>query len=149
MVTVTNCVLCSAKDEHVVWQNTLCRVVLVQGDEAAAHPGFCRVILNAHAAEMTDMAATEQQALMSVVFAVEASLRECLRPDKINLASLGNVVAHVHWHVIPRWKTDRTFPSPIWCAPVVPERTPHLPAPPDIALLSQTISRYLMMSETP
>jgi diadenosine tetraphosphate (Ap4A) HIT family hydrolase len=37
-----------------------------------------------------------------------------VRPDKINLASLGNVVPHLHWHVIPRWRDDSHFPAPIW-----------------------------------
>ena len=51
---------------------------------------------------------------MDVVFAVETALREVAQPDKINLASLGNLVPHVHWHVIPRWAADRCFPDPIW-----------------------------------
>ena len=37
-----------------------------------------------------------------------------MRPTKINLASLGNVVPHVHWHIIPRWTHDSHFPDPIW-----------------------------------
>ena len=51
---------------------------------------------------------------MSAVYATESILRDLLRPDKINLASLGNVVPHLHWHVIPRWKNDSHFPDPIW-----------------------------------
>jgi hypothetical protein len=54
---------------------------------------------------------------MNVVFAVEAAVREIARPDKINLASLGNVVPHLHWHVIPRWADDPHFPDAIWAAP--------------------------------
>jgi diadenosine tetraphosphate (Ap4A) HIT family hydrolase len=45
---------------------------------------------------------------------VEAALREIMAPDKINLASLGNVVPHLHWHVIPRYRDDKHFPEPIW-----------------------------------
>jgi diadenosine tetraphosphate (Ap4A) HIT family hydrolase len=37
-----------------------------------------------------------------------------MNPDKINLASLGNVVPHLHWHVIPRFADDAHFPSPVW-----------------------------------
>jgi diadenosine tetraphosphate (Ap4A) HIT family hydrolase len=40
-----------------------------------------------------------------------------MQPDKINLASLGNVVPHLHWHVIPRFADDAHFPSPIWASP--------------------------------
>jgi diadenosine tetraphosphate (Ap4A) HIT family hydrolase len=41
-------------------------------------------------------------------------VRNQLRPDKVNLASLGNVVPHLHWHVIPRFRDDAHFPNPIW-----------------------------------
>jgi diadenosine tetraphosphate (Ap4A) HIT family hydrolase len=78
------------------------------------YPGFCRVILNKHVREMTDLPQAEQQTLMSVVFAVEQTIRQLYQPDKINLASFGNMVPHVHWHIIPRWINDRHFPEPIW-----------------------------------
>jgi diadenosine tetraphosphate (Ap4A) HIT family hydrolase len=63
---------------------------------------------------MTDLDPGQQQYLMSVVFAVEAVLRQLVLPDKINLASFGNMMPHLHWHVIPRWQDDRNFPEPIW-----------------------------------
>jgi len=81
------------------------------------YPGFCRVILKRHAREMTDLAPAEREALMAVVWAVEQAVRETMRPDKMNLASLGNMVPHVHWHVIPRFHDDRHFPGPIWAPP--------------------------------
>ena len=105
------CELCTSTGGELLWSNALCRIVEV-GDPD--YLGFCRVILNRHAAEMTDLASDEQQELMRVVFAVEAAVREVVKPDKINLASLGNMVPHVHWHVIPRWREDRCFPNPIW-----------------------------------
>ena len=51
---------------------------------------------------------------MRVVFAAEAALLEVMAPDKVNLASLGNVVPHLHWHVIPRFADDPHFPNPVW-----------------------------------
>jgi diadenosine tetraphosphate (Ap4A) HIT family hydrolase len=51
---------------------------------------------------------------MHVVLAVEQALRRVLKPHKINLASLGNMTPHVHWHVIPRAKNDAHFPNPVW-----------------------------------
>lgn len=53
---------------------------------------------------------------MSIVFAVEEVVRVLFKPDKINLASLGNLVPHLHWHIIPRWRNDRHFPEPVWGA---------------------------------
>ena len=63
---------------------------------------------------MTDLPASQQILLMRVVLAVESVVRQLFSPDKVNLASFGNVVPHLHWHVIPRWQDDRHFPEPIW-----------------------------------
>ncbi len=105
------CDLCQSPGGEVLWQSAACRVV---GVADAHYPGFCRVIWNAHVQEMTDLAPAQRQFLMAVVFAVENVLRELYRPDKINLASFGNMTPHVHWHVIPRWADDRHFPEPVW-----------------------------------
>lgn len=110
---LTPCPLCEGTAETVLWRDAFCRVIWV---DDADYPGFCRVILNAHVKEMTDLPSLERQRLMDVVFAVEAAVREVARPDKINLASLGNLVPHVHWHVIPRWEADRCFPDAVWAA---------------------------------
>jgi diadenosine tetraphosphate (Ap4A) HIT family hydrolase len=106
-----SCELCEQTGGEVLWQGDLYRVILV---DDAHYPGFCRVILNRHVKEMTDLPEGERMQLMAAVFAVEASVREILQPEKINLASLGNVVPHLHWHVIPRYAEDRHFPNPIW-----------------------------------
>jgi diadenosine tetraphosphate (Ap4A) HIT family hydrolase len=51
---------------------------------------------------------------MAAVNAVERALRACLQPTKINLAALGTVVPHLHWHVIARFDWDSHFPAPVW-----------------------------------
>jgi diadenosine tetraphosphate (Ap4A) HIT family hydrolase len=98
----------------VLWQNDLCRVVRVDEPD---YPGFCRVILERHARELSDLGEGERSALMAVVFAVEEAVRETMQPDKMNVASLGNMTPHVHWHIVPRYRDDRHFPNPIWAAP--------------------------------
>jgi diadenosine tetraphosphate (Ap4A) HIT family hydrolase len=122
--TAASCVLCLQPGGEVVWDDGFARVVLV-GD--ADHPGFCRVILNKHEKEMTGLPDAQRARLMEVVFAVEQALRELLAPDKINLASLGNVVPHLHWHVIPRFADDPQFPNSVWSARAR-ERARPLPA---------------------
>ena len=89
---------------------------MVRADEPD-YPGFCRVILERHATELTQLPGEERLALMRVVFAVEEAVRETMQPDKVNVASLGNMTPHVHWHVIPRYRDDRHFPAPVWAAP--------------------------------
>ena len=51
---------------------------------------------------------------MNIVFAVENAVRDVMLPQKINLASLGNMTPHLHWHVIPRYSDDKHFPNPVW-----------------------------------
>jgi diadenosine tetraphosphate (Ap4A) HIT family hydrolase len=63
---------------------------------------------------MTDLPEPDRMRLFEVVMAVEEAIRHILSPDKVNLASLGNVVPHLHWHVIPRYLDDPHFPAPIW-----------------------------------
>ena len=106
-----SCPLCDTPGGTLLWQDDLCRVVRVDEPD---YPGFLRVILNTHVKEMTDLPAVDQQALLQAMLATEAALREVMRPDKVNLASLGNVVPHLHWHVIPRFADDPHFPNPVW-----------------------------------
>jgi diadenosine tetraphosphate (Ap4A) HIT family hydrolase len=100
-----------------LWQGDDCRVIYV---EEAGYPGFCRVVWQAHVREMTDLSEDDRLRLMEVVFAVESVLREQLEPLKINLASFGNAVPHLHWHVIPRYADDPHFPQPAWGQPLRP-----------------------------
>lgn len=82
--------------------------------DAPDFPAFYRVIWQTHVAEFTDLGATERAACMDAVAKVEQVLRKALKPTKINVASLGNVVPHLHWHVIARFADDSHFPQPIW-----------------------------------
>lgn len=111
---MTFCPLCQPDHEPLLWRDAFCRVIWV---EDADYPGYCRVILNEHVREMTDLAAADRRRLMDVVFAAEAVVRTVLNPLKVNLASLGNLVPHLHWHVIPRFADDRHFPDAIWAPP--------------------------------
>ena len=106
-----SCPLCVASNEEVLLQTEKLRVIAVHNE---ATPAFCRVIWQAHVAEMTDLSATERHELMEMVYRVEQAMREVLQPTKINLASLGNVVPHLHWPVIARFQEDAHFPAPIW-----------------------------------
>jgi diadenosine tetraphosphate (Ap4A) HIT family hydrolase len=107
------CELCEQDGGEIIHRGAQWRVVLVDDPD---HPGFCRVIWNGHVQEMTDLPAAERALLMDAVWQVEFALREVMRPDKINLASLGNMVPHLHWHIIPRYVQDAHFPAPVWAA---------------------------------
>lgn len=113
-MNASDCVFCTGDGGEVLWRDGRCRVVLAAEHDFA---GFCRVIWGEHVREMTDLSDSERSGLMRVVFATERALRELLHPDKINLASLGNVTPHLHWHVVPRYRNDSRFPDPVWSPP--------------------------------
>jgi diadenosine tetraphosphate (Ap4A) HIT family hydrolase len=112
---MTNCVLCKEdlkpEEGQLIWRGDDCRVILVNDPDL---PGFCRVIWNRHVSEMTDLNYGEREHLMALVFVVEEAVRHIMHPDKVNIAALGNMVPHIHWHVIPRYKDDAFFPGSAW-----------------------------------
>ncbi len=112
--TASACAFCAGDGGELVWRDARLRVIL---PDEADYPGFTRVVWAAHVVEMTELDPADREHLMSVVWRVEAAQRETLAPDKVNLASFGNVTPHLHWHVIPRWRDDRHFPEPVWGQP--------------------------------
>ena len=122
------CPLCATEGGTLVWRGAHLRVI--RADEAG-FPAFYRVVWNTHVAEFSDLNAPSRQHCMDVVAVVEQALRDVLQPTKINLAALGNMVPHLHWHVIARFDWDSHFPAPVWAAAVrdrVPAREEALHA---------------------
>ena len=134
----TGCLFCEEEGGRRLWRDERCRVVLT--DEPFA--GFCRVIWNAHAREMTDLSAANRTHLMHVAYAVESALRARLTPTKMNLASLGNATPHLHWHVIPRFADDTHFPQPVWVSPQR-DTAPHLVPDDFVASLAGDLAAML------
>jgi diadenosine tetraphosphate (Ap4A) HIT family hydrolase len=126
-----SCELCDLAVAPIYRDDKL-SVILV---DDAAYPGFCRVIWNEHVKEMSDLAPGDRMLLNDAVWHVELALRAVLAPGKVNVASLGNMTPHLHWHVIPRFADDAHFPNPVWTAavrttdePVLAARRALLPA---------------------
>jgi len=116
------CPLCNKAGGIVIASAPLWRVIRV---EDAAFPAFYRLVWREHVAEWTDLPVPQRSACMQAVAKIETVLRGSLAPTKINLASLGNVVPHLHWHVIARFDWDSHFPQPVWGAA---QRTVEPPA---------------------
>ena len=110
-ITVAGCELCETPGGEVLHQGRQFRVLLV---DDALYPGFCRVIWHDHLKEVTDLNELDRMLMMDVLWQVEHVVRDVMQPEKINLASFGNVVPHLHWHVIPRYTDDAHFPQPVW-----------------------------------
>lgn len=123
------CPLCQEPGGLPVFESALWRVVRVV--DAPEFPAFYRLIWRAHVAEFSDLPAAQRQQCMEAVNVIEQVLREALAPTKVNLATLGNVVPHLHWHVIARFDWDSHFPQPIWGER---QRSPQPPASERLAL---------------
>lgn len=124
------CPLCLEAGGSLIWENPSLR--LIRAAEPL-HPAFYRVVWQEHVAEFTELTPLQRLTLMDAVSLVEQLVRAQLAPDKINLASLGNVVPHLHWHVVARWSWDAHWPQAVW-APALREPDAHR-----LAALQQTL----------
>jgi diadenosine tetraphosphate (Ap4A) HIT family hydrolase len=112
---MAGCELCELAAALKVVANDKFSVILAN---EANYPGFARVVWNEHVREMSDLPDADRLLLNEAVFKLEQAVREVMQPLKVNVASLGNVVPHLHWHVIPRYADDAHFPAPVWAQAV-------------------------------
>lgn len=77
-------------------------------------PGWTVLVLKRHATELWQLDAAERARLMEDVTAVARALSQTFSPVKVNYELLGNQVAHIHWHVIPRLAGDPVPTAPVW-----------------------------------
>lgn len=108
------CPLCEGAGGRVVARSAKWRLVHA---EEAGFPAFYRVVWQEHVREFSQLPPADRHACIDVVAAVEEALLRHLQPLKVNVASLGNAVPHLHWHVIARFDWDSHFPTPVWGPP--------------------------------
>jgi diadenosine tetraphosphate (Ap4A) HIT family hydrolase len=77
-------------------------------------PGWCVLILKDHHEHLADLPLARQTRLFEDVASAAAAIRQVLGPVRINYECLGNLVPHIHWHVIPRHANDPTPTLPVW-----------------------------------
>ena len=80
-------------------------------------PGYCFLISKEHVTELFHLEQPVRQELIEEVSRVAAVLAGLFKPDKINYELLGNMVPHMHWHLVPRFIEDPLWPRPIWSEP--------------------------------
>jgi diadenosine tetraphosphate (Ap4A) HIT family hydrolase len=107
------CPLCDAAGGRLVLATPHWRLIHAQ---EPGFPAFYRLVWNDHVREFSQLEADQRSACMEALVAIERGLLAQLGPTKINLATLGNVVPHLHWHVIARFEWDSHFPGPVWAA---------------------------------
>jgi len=77
--------------------------------------GQCLLVLDIrHATRPDDLSRKEWCAFCSDLHAAEMAIAGAVKPDHMNVAALGNVIPHLHWHIIPRYRDDPRWGAPIW-----------------------------------
>ena len=71
--------------------------------------GWCLVILSRHETDAANLTAPEREELWEIVNRARGALLRLFQPDHFNYAFLGNVVRHVHLHLMPRYESPRKF----------------------------------------
>jgi diadenosine tetraphosphate (Ap4A) HIT family hydrolase len=80
-------------------------------------PGYTLLFTKNHVTELFHLDQEVRSALMDEVSAVAEALYGVYAPAKINYELLGNMVPHIHWHIVPRFVTEPLWPRPIWAEP--------------------------------
>jgi diadenosine tetraphosphate (Ap4A) HIT family hydrolase len=80
-------------------------------------PGYTLLFTKLHATELFHLDRSVRVGLMEEVSCVAEALFSVFQPDKINYELLGNMVPHIHWHLVPRTSAEPLWPRPIWSEP--------------------------------
>ena len=117
----------------------LSRVLLINDSR---YPWLILVPRIPNVREWLDLSSTDQALLLAEQLQVSQCLQTLLSPDKLNIATLGNIVPQLHLHIIARFETDFAWPSPVW------GRGDSVRYPPDekVALLGQYRSALASVS---
>ncbi|GGW34221.1 HIT domain-containing protein [Vreelandella hamiltonii] len=89
----------------------LCRVLLMND---ARYPWVVLVPRVNDVSEVFELSDTDQAQLWREASALGAAMKEAYHGDKLNIATLGNVVSQLHLHVVIRYRDDASWPAPVW-----------------------------------
>ncbi|MGO9979598.1 MAG: HIT family protein [Candidatus Sulfotelmatobacter sp.] len=100
--------------------------------------GQCVLIFDLrHAARPDQLSAHEWQAFCADLFEAQGAITRTVRPDHVNVESLGNVIPHLHWHIVPRYWSDPRWGAPIWLTSLDDMADKRLPEHERFALISE------------
>lgn len=112
-----------ADDTHPLAQFPLCEVRLM---DDANHPWLILVPRVENTVEIIDLDAAQQAQLMQEIDRASRALQVAVKPHKLNVAALGNVVPQLHVHVIGRFHDDIAWPRPVWGMATAQPYSPEL-----------------------
>ncbi len=79
-----------------------------------AYRGYSVVVYNSHETALENLSEENQIQFYRDMLKISSAIVKAFKPDKMNYELLGNWVPHLHWHVVPRYKTDPCWGDPIW-----------------------------------
>lgn len=100
-----------AADSHPLASLALCDLQLMDDSN---YPWLVLVPRVAGARELVDLDAAQRAVLVEEIARCERLLLDAFKPDKLNVAALGNLVPQLHVHVIARFEGDPAWPAPVW-----------------------------------
>ena len=76
--------------------------------------GYTFLVFRGHATELYEIGKAEREGFIEEMVAVAEALSQVFKPDKMNYELLGNKMPHLHWHLIPRYKSEPMWGEPVW-----------------------------------
>jgi diadenosine tetraphosphate (Ap4A) HIT family hydrolase len=77
--------------------------------------GQCLLILDLrHVTQIDQLSKPEWTAFCADLYVAQKAVVSVVSPDHVNVAVLGNVIPHLHWHIVPRYAGDPRWGAPIW-----------------------------------
>jgi diadenosine tetraphosphate (Ap4A) HIT family hydrolase len=114
---MTTCIMCQRWDDDSDLRITELEHSFVILNRDQFFPGYTLLFTKQHVTELFHLDRTVRAGLMEEVSIVAKALHALFHPEKINYELLGNMVPHIHWHLIPRFTTDPLWPRPVWAEP--------------------------------
>jgi diadenosine tetraphosphate (Ap4A) HIT family hydrolase len=100
-----------SRDSHYLTELKLCQVRLMDN---CNYPWVILVPMKNDIVEITDFSKTDYDLLNNEVQNVAKIIQALFKPDKLNIATIGNIVSQFHMHIIARFRTDELFPKTVW-----------------------------------
>ena len=100
-----------SQDTWPVGDLPLCRLLLMND---ASYPWFILVPRRSGIREIFELAHSDQQQLLKESSQLAEVLSRIFKADKLNIATLGNLVPQLHVHHIVRYQHDQAWPKPVW-----------------------------------
>jgi len=94
--------------------NILYEDKLIKVEVEAFEIPWIKIFTQEHIKEFSQCSSELRLYIFEIINIIEKAMLKDLNPDKINIASFGNYVPHVHFHVQARYKSDSYFPEPTW-----------------------------------